>query len=115
MSQSKATPTLARPVSNDFILTASLAKQLPLAHPADRLTPLPKLARCSVHWASTSAPNTNQPACQLKPICPPASGPLGLPDPNMRTRFSSAWELPNPAVVPVMVLSGVKVVRVEAL
>src|SRR5262245_58839668 len=74
MIQSKATPNLARPVSSDLILTASLAKQVAVSHP------LGKLDRSPVHWASSSAPNAAQPACQLNPTCPPASGPLNLPD-----------------------------------
>src|SRR5262245_15618613 len=75
MIQSKATPNLARPVMNDLILTASLPKQPAVSHAAA------KLARCPLHWASSSAPNTAQPACQLNPICPPASAPLDLPEP----------------------------------
>src|SRR5262245_56373270 len=103
-TQSKATPNLARPVSSDLILTASVAKQ-PFEHVAGTRTPftaindwlvldVAKLAVCPDHWASNWAPKTAHPACQLKPICPPAIAPLSLPDPPRLVLLSSV--APNP-------------------
>src|SRR5262245_23278941 len=86
--QSKATPNLARPVRSDLSLTDSLAKQPGVEHAAA------KLARCPVHWASSSAPNTAHPACQLNPIWPPAIAPLSLPEPPRLVLLSSVGPSP---------------------
>src|SRR5262245_13800790 len=75
------------------------------------------------HWASTSAPNTAQPACQLNPICPPASGPLNLPDPLTPVLLNSVTPRPNGVVTPpanwlrvwVLGVSPKKAVVVEAV
>src|SRR5262245_38223766 len=106
MIQSKATPNLARPVSSDLILTDSLAAQPTFEH-GPGCTSAPrgvvtgrlvldgaKLPRCPDHWASNSAPKTAQPACQLKPICPPAIAPLSLPDPPRLVVLSSVAPSP---------------------
>src|SRR5262245_32119992 len=93
--QSKATPNLARPVRSDLSLTLSVALQ-----PANRSVEhaVAKLPLCPDHWASNSAPNTAQPACQLNPIWPPAIAPLSLPDPPVLVLLSSVGPSP-PGVV----------------
>src|SRR5262245_44022448 len=89
--QSKATPNLARPVRSDLSLTLSVALQ-----PANRSVEhaVAKLAVCPDHWASSSAPNTAQPACQLNPIWPPAIAPLSLPEPPRLVLLSSVGPSP---------------------
>src|SRR4029077_23721 len=82
MSQSNANPKRPRPVASDLIFIDSVAVQL-----APQVTV--KVFSCPDHWPSTSAPNTNIPACQLKPIWPPAMAPPGLPEPANRVPLSS--------------------------
>src|SRR5262245_55660055 len=104
MIESKATPHLALPGRSSLIWTDSLAKQRTMEHvagstPALRITGWleldgTKLPRCPDHWASNSAPKTAQPACQLKPICPPAIAPLSLPDPPRLVVLSSVAPSP---------------------
>src|SRR5262245_28955947 len=107
MIQSKATPNLARPVSSDLILTASLATQPTCEQVCTVVGPckvetirawlvldVAKLPRCPDHWASNSAPKTAHPACQLKPIWPPAIAPLSLPEPPRLVLLSSVAPTP---------------------
>src|SRR5262249_17575802 len=92
MSQSKAKPTRARPVVSDLILTVSAAvqagKQTTAAGPC-----------CPDHSASNSAPKTTIPACQLKPIWPPAMPPRGLLEPKALALPSSVAPSPDGVVV----------------
>src|SRR3954463_10515679 len=74
MIQSKATPSRPRPVSSDLSLTFCVAVQR-------APQPTVKVLSCPDHWPSISPPNTNIPACQLKPTWPPASPPFRLPEP----------------------------------
>src|SRR3954453_20263918 len=82
MNQSNARPKRPRPVARDLIFTDSVAVQL-----SPQMTV--KVFSCPDHWPSISAPNTNIPACQLNPICPPAMAPLGLPEPVTRVLLNS--------------------------
>src|SRR3981189_3128679 len=77
MNQSKAKPKRPRPVASDLILMDSVA-----VHPGPQAAE--KVFSCPDHWPSISARKTNIPACQLKPIWPPAMAPLGLPEPGTR-------------------------------
>src|ERR1700704_4464046 len=93
MNQSKAKPTRPRPVASDLIFMDSVAVQ-----PAPQATE--KVFSCPDPWPSISAPKTNTPACQLKPIWPPAMAPLGLPEPGTRVPLNSVAPNPNGVVVP---------------
>jgi len=93
MSQSNANPKRPRPVASDLIFIDSVAVQL-----APQVTV--KVFSCPDHWPSISAPNTNMPACQLKPIWPPAMAPPGLPEPANRVPLNSVAPSPNGVVVP---------------
>ena len=82
MNQSKAKPKRPRPVASDLIFMDSVAVQ-PGPQAAE------KVFSCPDHWPSISPPKTNIPACQLKPIWPPAMAPPGLPEPGTRVPLSS--------------------------
>src|SRR5712675_134458 len=88
MNQSNAKPKRPRPVASDLILIDSVAVQR-----APQATV--KVFSCPDHWPSISAPKTNIPACQLKPIWPPAMAPLGLPEPAIRVPLSSVGPVPT--------------------
>src|SRR3954465_13511224 len=102
MNQSNARPKRPRPVARDLIFTDSVAVQL-----GPQMTV--KVFSCPDHWPSISAPNTNIPACQLKPICPPAMAPLGLPEPFTRVPLSSVGP---PAAVRSAAFTTVRPVKV---
>src|SRR3954451_6806447 len=93
MNQSNAKPKRPRPVASDLIFIDSVAVQL-----APQATV--KVFSCPDHWPSISPPKTNIPACQLKPIWPPAMAPLGLPEPIIRVPLSSVGPGTNGNVVP---------------
>src|SRR3954468_3474989 len=93
MNQSKAKPTRPRPVEIDRILIDWVAVQ-----PASQL--VVKVFSWPDHWPSISPPKTNIPACQLKPIWPPAMAPFGLPEPTIRVPLNSVAPSPNGVVVP---------------
>src|SRR3982074_2357036 len=97
MIQSNAKPKRPRPVTSDLIFMDSVAVQ-----PGPQATV--KVFSCPDHWPSISPPKTNIPACQLKPIWPPAMAPLGLPEPIIRVPLNSVGPVPmngtNGVVVP---------------
>src|SRR5262249_32924986 len=93
MSQSKAKPIRPRPVTIDLIFVASVATQS-----SSQIAE--NVFRCPHHCASTSAPKTTLPDCQLKPTCPPAMPPLMFPEPISRVPLSSVAPKPKGVVVP---------------
>src|ERR1700704_2100057 len=93
MNQSNARPTRPRPVASDLIWIVSVAVQV-----APQV--VVKVFCCPDHWPSISPPKTNIPACQLKPIWPPAMAPFGLPEPRIRVPLNSVAPNPNGVVVP---------------
>src|SRR3954468_19113859 len=106
MNQSKAKPTRPRPVEIDRILIDWVAVQ-----PASQL--VVKVFSWPDHWPSISPPKTNIPACQLKPIWPPAMAPLGLPEPMIRVPLSSVGP-PTAMMLPPGPKAGTGLVKPEA-
>src|SRR4029078_11647289 len=94
MNQSNAKPKRPRPVTSDLILIVSVAVQVAPQG-------VVRVFCCPDHWPSISPPKTNIPACQLKPICPPAIPPFRPVDPTILVPLSSVGPSPNGVVVPL--------------